>query len=269
MNDELKELIGEINNAFYKLESYMDSRLDNYRYFGFDSAFTKLFKEAEKNENYSYDNCILIGRYWKVLEQIRYDHDQGDYDNLNALNNNDFNKDCEEISYLAWDRIEDFDKFTTADEKAEEEKKFSITDVINFNNWNTQKRPKKQTNTSYIWQGNPDNELPELYSLLTNEYKLISPETTLEQFIAIFSGQPIEDIKPIQWNAAKNLNAYFIEQLIQIKKISKAINNDVWKIAQQCFVNGTNFSQIIDQYSNSKVGKPKHHNLIDDLLNTL
>ena len=130
-------------------------------------------------------------------------------------------------------------------------------------------RPKQQTKTSYVWQGNPDEELPELYSLLTNEYKLISPETTQEQFTAIFTGQPLQDIKPIQWNVAKNLNAYFIEQLIQLKKISKAINNDVWQIAKQCFVNGTNFSQIIDQYSNSKAGKPKHHNLIDDVLNTL
>ena len=237
MNDELKELIGEINNAFYKLESYMDSRLDNYRYFGFDSAFTKLFKEAEKNENYSYDNCILIGRYWKVLEQIRYDHDQGDYDNLNALNNNDFNKDCEEISYLAWDRIEDFDKFTTADEKAEEEKKFSITDVINFNNWNTQKRPKQQTKTSYIWQGNPDDELPELYSLLTNEYKLISPETTQEQFTAIFTRQSIDNIKPIKWhqnNATELL--YFIIRLEQLNNIVHNPKRADYTKLKACFV---------------------------------
>ncbi len=123
--------------------------------------------------------------------------------------------------------------------------------------------------TSYHWQNKPEVELPVLYKLMTKTYQLIALETTYDQFKAIFTGQPRESIKPIKWIKAKNLNAYFIHQLIKKKRISKAVNNDIWETAKQCFVDGVYFSQLIDQYSNSKTGKPQNHKLIDDLLNTL
>tara|TARA_R110000851_G_scaffold214241_2_gene366878 strand:- start:85 stop:948 length:864 start_codon:yes stop_codon:yes gene_type:complete len=131
------------------------------------------------------------------------------------------------------------------------------------------KPPKQQKRTTYQWQGNAGKELPELYSLMINKYKLIASDTTLEQFTAIFTGQPIKNIKPIKWNVSKTLNAYFIEQLINKNKLSKAINIDIWVISKYCFSNGANFSQSIDNYKNSKTGKPSNYNLIDDLLNAL
>lgn len=131
------------------------------------------------------------------------------------------------------------------------------------------KPPKQQKRTTYQWQGNAGKELPELYSLMINKYKLIASDNTLEQFTAIFTGQPIKNIKPIKWNVSKTLNAYFIEQLINKNKLSKAINIDIWVISKYCFSNGANFSQSIDNYKNSKTGKPSNYNLIDDLLNAL
>ena len=131
------------------------------------------------------------------------------------------------------------------------------------------KPPKQQKSTTYQWQGNADKELPELYSLLVDEYKLIASDTTLEQFTDIFTGQSIDSIDSIKWSASKSLNAYFIEQLISKNKLSKAINTDVWEISKSCFIDGTNFSQLIDNYNNSKTGKPRNYNLIDDLLNAL
>ena len=68
----------------------------------------------------------------------------------------------------------------------------------------------KQIKTSYKWQGNP-NELPELYNLMTVKYKLISLETTYEQFEAVFTGQPITNIKPIKWMGSNRLLAYFLD----------------------------------------------------------
>jgi hypothetical protein len=133
----------------------------------------------------------------------------------------------------------------------------------------TKSKPKKQkTKISYIWQNNPDKELPELYRLMIDKFKLIASETKYEHFEAVFKGQPIESIEPIKWNVAKNLNAYFIEQLFIKKKISVS-NNDVWEIAKLCFIDGTNFSQLIDLYKNNKKGLPKNHFLIDELINTL
>lgn len=132
----------------------------------------------------------------------------------------------------------------------------------------TKKVQTSTVKTSYKWQGNPD-ELPKLHKLMIDKYKLIGPETTLGQFKAVFTGQPIESINPIKWEMAKNLNAYFLEQLFDKKKLYKAHNPDIWDIAKYCFSDGTNFGQLVELYKNNKTGKPKNHNLIDDLLEAL
>lgn len=88
-----------------------------------------------------------------------------------------------------------------------------------------QKRParklsKQQKKTSYLWHSNPDKELPELYKLMINKYKLIASETTYEQFKDIFTGQQIEIINPIKWhqdNASELL--YFVDRLEQSNNI--------------------------------------------------
>ena len=73
------------------------------------------------------------------------------------------------------------------------------------------KLPKQKNRTTYQWQGNTNKELPELYSLMINEYKLIASGTTLEQFTAIFTGQPTKNIKPIKWLNSNRLLAYFLD----------------------------------------------------------
>lgn len=125
-----QEIITEINNAFFRLESFMNGTVKNYQYFGFNEAFTKLFNEAIKPENFNYNNCKLIGEYWKLTEQIRVDFDQSDFENSEADENELFCKDCNEIMYLNWERIEEFTAFSTPDEIAESERKFSITDIL-------------------------------------------------------------------------------------------------------------------------------------------
>ncbi|MFD2246369.1 hypothetical protein [Pontibacter ruber] len=66
---------------------------------------------------------------------------------------------------------------------------------------------------SYKWQNKPKTELPELYQLLLAN-KLIHADSTLEQFISIFSAKPLKSINPVRWhddNASELL--YFIQQL--------------------------------------------------------
>ena len=97
----------------------------------------------------------------------------------------------------------------------------------------TRKPPKQQKRTSYVWQNNPDKELPELYSLMLNKYKLIAPETTLEQFKAVFTGQPIESINPIKWRQDNASELLYFNKAIQAKV------DNVWHIYQRlaaCFV---------------------------------
>ena len=95
------------------------------------------------------------------------------------------------------------------------------------------KPPKQQKKTSYVWQNNPDKELPELYRLMIDKYKLIAPETTLEQFKAVFTGQPIESINPIKWHQDNASELLYFNEAIKNKV------NDVWHIYQRldaCFV---------------------------------
>jgi len=125
-----QEIVIEINNAFFRLESFMNGKISDYKYFGFNEAFTKLFIEARKPENFTYSNCKLIGNYWSLTEQIKVDYDKSNFNNSHAYENNFFCADCDEIMYLNWERIEDFTAFSTPDEIAESESKFSITDIL-------------------------------------------------------------------------------------------------------------------------------------------
>lgn len=55
---------------------------------------------------------------------------------------------------------------------------------------------------------------------MIDNYKLIAPETTCEQFKAVFTGQAIESINPIKWhqdNASELL--YFIDRLQKTNNI--------------------------------------------------
>jgi hypothetical protein len=125
-----QNIVAEINNAFFRLESFMNGTTSDYQYFGFNDAFTKLFSEAQKPEKFTYDNCKLIGKYWELTAQIRVDYDKSDFENSEAYDNEMFCKDCEEIMYLNWERIDEFTAFSTPDEIAESERKFSITDIL-------------------------------------------------------------------------------------------------------------------------------------------
>jgi hypothetical protein len=124
------EIVTKINNAFFRIESFMNGTISEYQYFGFNEAFTNLFCEARKPENFTYNNCKLIGKYWELTEQIRVDYDKSKFENFEAYENEMFCKDCEEIMYLNWERIEKFIEFSTPDEIAESEPKFSITDIL-------------------------------------------------------------------------------------------------------------------------------------------
>ena len=136
----------------------------------------------------------------------------------------------------------------------------------------TRKPPKQQKKTSYVWQGNPDKELPELYRLMLNKYKLIAPETTLEQFKAVFTGQAIESINPIKWhqdNASELL--YFIDRLQQTNNIVHNPKKTDYQKMTACFVkpDGKQFKanwKQIKQNISFNLSSDKQ-NAIDELVN--
>lgn len=135
---------------------------------------------------------------------------------------------------------------------------------LNTSNRNTQKK------ISYVWQGNT-NELPELYNLMINKYNLIAPETSEEQFKAVFTGQPIESIIPIKWhqdNASELL--YFIDKLQQKNNIEHNPKRADHQKLKACFVKpdgkqfNENLKSLKQQFDFLSSDKQK---AIDELVN--
>ena len=123
---------------------------------------------------------------------------------------------------------------------------------------------------SFNWNIVRENELIDLYDLLIKKYKLIANDTIQSQVIDIFTGKQLnDDFKPIEWTAPKNLNVYFLSELLDKKKLHQQIEVTPWLKAKYCFKDGTNFSQIKQQYENTKTGLPRGHEIIDNLLKDL
>ena len=106
-----------------------------YTSFYFNDAFTLLFNELHKFENLNNNNDALINSYYKIINQVCYDYDKSDFLNTDAYENDGFNRDCNEIEYLACDRYEEFN----IDEDGNSTKT-SITDLVhNIKNTNLKK----------------------------------------------------------------------------------------------------------------------------------
>ena len=123
-------VVKKLNDAFFKLEAFMNGTITSYKYFDFNTAFTELFYFTRKAENYTYENCKRIGEYWEITEQIRVDYDKSDFENHNAYKNKAFCNDCNVITSIAWDRVEEFTSFQTPDEVKEQTRKKTISDVM-------------------------------------------------------------------------------------------------------------------------------------------
>lgn len=129
-NLDYNHIITKLNNAFFRLEAFMKGSVTDYFHFDFSRAFTELFYYTRKPENFTYDNCNRIGKYWELTEQIRVDYDQSDFENTKAYDNKAFNKDCNTLMSINWDRIEEFTSFATPDEIEEQTKKKSVAELI-------------------------------------------------------------------------------------------------------------------------------------------
>ena len=161
---KFNEIVKEINNAFFRLESFMNNSISEYNYFGFIEAFTTLFSIAKNPENFTYQNCKLILKYWELSEQLRIDFDKGNYKNSSADKNEMFCKDCEEIMYLNWD-CKEFEDFFTYDENEENERKFTIRDIIK-----NETLPNQQSKKS-----KPEQETPKTFDELFYNIELVQP----------------------------------------------------------------------------------------------
>uniref|UniRef100_UPI00404A0FA8 hypothetical protein n=1 Tax=Flavobacterium sp. TaxID=239 RepID=UPI00404A0FA8 len=151
-----EKVVEKLNNAFFRLEAFMNGSIKDYTHFDFNTSFTELFYFTRKPENYTYDNCRKIGQYWELTEQIRVDYDKTNFDNENAYDNKAFCKNCDVITSIAWNRLEEFIEFQTPDEIEEQTRKKSIADLMKapikavemFSNGITNTTSTKEENTN-------------------------------------------------------------------------------------------------------------------------
>jgi hypothetical protein len=272
MDSNLQTIITRINNAFLELESFIDEPLNEYKYFDFDLHFTNLFSYLKRyKKNITPNISGLIMDYWFLASDIiPAINCEGFYLNDYLCKKNDvFVKVCNELDVIIKNRQDDFFQFEDLsnglDDEIDDSSILTISEIYTrFSN--NESRTKQQKKTSYEWQNEPEKELPELYRLMIDKYKLIAPDTTIEQFKAVFTGQPIESIKPIKWQANASELLYFDEA------IKKKVNG-VWHIYQRmtaCFVEPdgklftANWKQIKTEI-NLKL-KQKKQTAIDELV---
>ena len=130
------------------------------------------------------------------------------------------------------------------------------------------KKPQQSNKVSFIWQGNAEKELPELYRLMLDEYKLIAPDTNLSQFKAVFTGQPIESIEPVKWIASNRLLAYFLNSAFLGQNWqSIAGNGNLFLNSKGKILKATDLSVAKNQYN--EYGEPKGYEKIDLILSTI
>jgi hypothetical protein len=125
-----------------------------------------------------------------------------------------------------------------------------------------------QKKTSFLWQNNPDKELPELFSLMIDKYKLIASETTYEQFKQVFTGQPTESINPIKWKATNRLLAYFLDNAFNGQNWqSMAGNGNLFLNKSGKQINANDLSVAKRNYT--EFGEPNGYKEIDLILKTI
>jgi hypothetical protein len=123
-----KECSHLINEAFFKIEMFMNGNQKTYQYFGFNDHFTKLFQLVNEMKNYTHENWDLITGYWHIIYDIQYTVDKG-IDVISIAHDEEyFNNDCNGLSTLLNYRIHEFSRFDNTPDY--EYKRATILDLL-------------------------------------------------------------------------------------------------------------------------------------------
>lgn len=129
---------------------------------------------------------------------------------------------------------------------------------------NTKDKPES-TLLSYQWNGDPDIELPELYTAMRDTYNLIDQSTTPEQFKAVFTGQQIGGIESIKWIQSNRLLAYFLHSVFRGQSWqSIAGNGGLFTNAKGKIINANDLAVALSGIRS--YGLPKGYRAIDEIL---
>jgi hypothetical protein len=107
-NKNIDAIISDINNAFYRLQKFMEGNVSIYQSFLFNDTFTLFFNELNKIENITVRNHDLRDGYHYFISQLYYAYDKSEFKNQDAYENEDFNRDCNELFYINEYRSSEF-----------------------------------------------------------------------------------------------------------------------------------------------------------------
>lgn len=131
-NINIEIIISDINNAFYRLEKFMEGSVSIYQSFLFNDTFTLFFNELNKIENITVKNHDLRDGYLYFIAELYYAYDKSEFKNQDAYENEGFNRDCNELFYLRDHRTSEFGINVDLDDY--QFKMPSIVDIINSSN---------------------------------------------------------------------------------------------------------------------------------------
>ncbi len=199
---DFTKLTISINNAFFRVESFINGTLKQYDYFGFFDAFMVLFEEGKKPKNWLIENCKLIDHYWILIQQIDHDVYNSGYAVDGVLELPQFEADIQELMALSSNFLDEFLEFTTQDERDTYNRRVSILD-----DWKPE-RIEHRINSSYLSPTFKEDAITEIISILK---PFLSFEDIIK-FKDLIEGKAIS--QPVLFQGNANVLCDFFKQLL-------------------------------------------------------
>jgi len=133
---EFKEITNSISQAFINLDSFMNGKVKQYFYFGFNDEFEKLFSEYKKPENYTPENTDLMSKYYTLSLQVNNDFWDVKYSGNTEIwdrieKHPGLHDDRWELDHLWWSKLDDYCETINLNEVGSFiDHRFSYTDIL-------------------------------------------------------------------------------------------------------------------------------------------
>lgn len=229
---KIEEVVSDINNAFFRLENFMKGTVPVYQSFLFNDAFTKFFNELYKIENINPENFSLRDGYYYLLTQIDYAYDKSEFKNQEAYKNEDFNRDCNEISDIHNSRAAEFGLSTHVDDY-----KFELPSILNI------VTDTKSQDQKAVVEDSKQEVVAPVHTIELNIENLFSVGLTRDILLNNFEEWVLEN---------RDIKIDFDNNLIYvgIGKLRKDVETNMMLLRKECAQSGMSDEEITNHFEN-------------------
>jgi len=235
-----------INKGLYEIELLMDGKINQVSYYNIPRAIEKFNSLRFKYENNPKQSLLLLHKYYDAINSLNNKIDQGEFDNVDAHDDENFTSMWNQLCYFTSDILNLFTPSEIAESAPENLK---ILDILNTDESAIDKPIPKaiKKETSIHIAFTYSKKLPKDKNNLTEFRKslieggFIDKSTKLTDFNKVFKNERIT--VPIRWSGNLSELYYLIKTLHNDKKLIDNTGKEVWKITANCFVdaNGNQF----------------------------